>query len=175
MQSYLQYKRLGTYTEKKIEEDGAQPASNRDNGSKTTRKYTENYRTVPTTEYEDTVKGFQAPPVKADEEKVDEKLFIVQFESPTDTLNPQTWSNARKWTYTFLIGATGFIVSGAAAFDTPVTPQAAEYFGVSEEVALLSTTLYMIALGLGSLVSAPFSETIGRNPIYIICERISIL
>ena len=96
--------------------------------------------------------------------------LIVDFESPFDPFNPQTWTKTRKWIYTFLIAATGFIISGAAAFDTAVTPQAAAYFGVSQEIELLSTTLYMVALGLGSLVSAPFSETVGRNPVYIICE-----
>jgi hypothetical protein len=177
MQSYLQYQRLGRYLEGKIKEHGVQTAANIADGSVagSTCKCMRNYRTVPTTKDENTCTDIQTPPVKADEQRVGEALFIVKFESPTDTLNPQTWSNALKWTYTFLIGATGFIVSGAAAFDTPVTSQAAAYFGVSEEVALLSTTLYMIALGLGSLVSAPFSEIVGRNPIYIICEHICIL
>jgi MFS family permease len=41
-------------------------------------------------------------------------------------------------------------------------------FGIGEEVALLGTALFMIAFGLGSLVSAPFSEILGRNPVYII-------
>ncbi|GMF78387.1 unnamed protein product [Aspergillus oryzae] len=40
-----------------------------------------------------------------------------------------------------------------------------ESFGVGEEVALLGTALFMIALGLGSLISAPFSEILGRNPV----------
>ena len=99
-----------------------------------------------------------------------EKIFVVCFQGPSDPLNPQTWTRARKWTYTWLIATTGFVVSGASAFDTNVTAQAAKYFGVKEEVQLLSTSLYMIALGLGSLISPPFSETVGRNPIYIICE-----
>ena len=99
-----------------------------------------------------------------------EEIFVVCFQGPSDSLNPQTWSRTRKWVYAFLIGWTGFTVSGASAFDTNVTPQAAEYFGVSQEVQLLSTSLYMIALGLGSLVSPPLSETVGRNPIFIICK-----
>lgn len=41
-------------------------------------------------------------------------------------------------------------------------------FGTGEEVALLGTALFMIAFGLGSLVSALFSEILGHNPVYII-------
>ena len=105
-----------------------------------------------------------------DVEQGSEKLFVVGFQGPNDALNPQNWSRTRKWVYTSMVGATGFLVSGASAFDTEIAPQAAKYFGVSEEVELLSTSLYMIAFGLGSLVSAPFSETVGRNPVYIICK-----
>ena len=119
--------------------------------------------------------GVQSQNIAADPSSVEdgpEKVFVVNFQGPSDPLNPQTWSRTRKWVYTFLLGTTGFVVSGASAFDTGVTPQAARYFGVKEEVQLLSTSLYMIALGLGSLVSAPFSETVGRNPVYIICENL---
>lgn len=177
MQSYLQYKRLGKYLERKIKENDVQAAGGLGDHSsaEATGESTDSYRIVPTSEDENAFADIQATPAKANKERIHEQLFLAQFERPTDNLNPQTWSNARKWTYTFLIGATGFVVSGAAAFDTPVTHQAATYFGVSEEVALLSTTLYMIALGLGSLVSAPFSETVGRNPIYIICEHVYTL
>ena len=93
----------------------------------------------------------------------------VQEEFPFHAL----WECAEdKWVYTLLLGTTGFVVSGSSAFDTGVTPQAARYFGVKDEVQLLSTSLYMIALGLGSLISAPFSETVGRNPVYIICKHL---
>ena len=97
-------------------------------------------------------------------------IVIFGVEGPDGTLNSQNWSRTGKWAYTTIVGMTSFIVSGAAAFDTEVALQAAKYHGVSEEVELLSTALYMIALGLGSLISAPFSETVGRNPVYIICK-----
>ncbi|RAQ66881.1 hypothetical protein COH20_007101 [Aspergillus flavus] len=58
--------------------------------------------------------------------------------------------------------------TGASAIDSEVVPQLMESFGVGEEVALLGTALFMIALGLGSLISAPFSEILGRNPVYIV-------
>ena len=172
MQSYLQYRRIGRDLEKHIAQYSTNQSANCNGSARS-----ETAQTLPTSkpnarskQNEVTASNNHAAPTNGGEAKGDADSIIVTFNSPSDPLNPQNWSDARKWTYTVLIGATGFIVSGAAAFDTPVTPQAAEYFGVSEDVALLSTTLYMIALGLGSLVSAPFSETVGRNPIYISCE-----
>ncbi len=153
MQSYLQYKRLERSLQEKIITNGVDAAAGSQDRplAKSVPECAHNIAPIPAKERNATVPITQAFSSAVDGEKGEEELFIVKFET-TDFLNPKTWSNARKWTYTFLIGATGFIVSGATAFDTPVTPQAAAYFGVSQEVALLSTTLYMIALGFGSLV-----------------------
>lgn len=172
MQSYLQYRLLGKRLKQQSEKRCIDELVNHKQRSSSNPP-----QALPTSDPTSTgtdndcisVNGLAAP-LKVGEERGEEDLIIVNLDGPSDPLNPQTWSTARKWTYTFLIGATGFIVSGAAAFDTPATPQAAEYFGVSQEIALLATTLYMIALGLGSMVSAPFSETVGRNPVYIVCE-----
>lgn len=92
---------------------------------------------------------------------------VVGFDSDCDPLNPQNWSYGYKWTVTGLVSITSFIVTGASAIDSEIAPQLMQSFGVGEEVALLGTALFMIAFGLGSLVSAPFSEVLGRNPVYI--------
>lgn len=163
MQSYLQYRSIRRHIEQQLEQVAANESDHGGGAScEDSRARVWNARNA--------VSSYNGRTATGSEGKGQDDVLIVTFDSPDDPLNPQNWSNARKWTYTFLIGGTGFIVSGAAAFDTPVTPQTAEYFDVSQEIALLSTTLYMIALGLGSLVSAPFSETVGRNPIYIVCK-----
>jgi hypothetical protein len=104
------------------------------------------------------------------QEDVEKETYIVDWEYPSDPENPQAWSLTRKWIYTSIIASTVTVVSGAGAFSSETAPQAAAYFGVSEKVALLSTALFLIPFGLGSLISAPFSETVGRNPVYICCE-----
>lgn len=93
---------------------------------------------------------------------------VVGFDDAYDPLNPQNWSYGYKWMVTGVVSTTSFIVTGASAIDSEITPQLMQDFGVGEEVALLGTALFMIAFGLGSLVSAPFSEILGRNPVYIV-------
>lgn len=98
-----------------------------------------------------------------------EPLYVlVGFDGEDDPLDPMNWSLSYKWLVTGVVSITSFIVTGASAIDTEVVPQIMSDFGISEEVALLGTALFMIAFGLGSLVSAPFSEILGRNPVYII-------
>ena len=191
MQSLLQYRRLRQHLDQQIKEHGLEATANAQSDltkepvteqsnanahadSVLTIQATNQSLTNIASNVSDEIKPSSPPHEGADEEKGQERLLIVNFQTPHDPLNPQTWTKTRKWIYTFLIGSIGFFVSGASAFDIEITSQAAEYFGVSEEVALLSTSLYMIALGLGSLVSAPFSEKVGRNPIYIVCEYVQL-
>ncbi|KXT15615.1 hypothetical protein AC579_5830, partial [Pseudocercospora musae] len=96
------------------------------------------------------------------------KYLILTTEHLEDHENPQKWSYGYKWTVTALVGSAGFVVAWASAIDSEVAPQVMQDFGVSQEVALLGTTLFMIMFGIGAVVSAPFSEILGRNPIYII-------
>ncbi|KAF2719971.1 benomyl/methotrexate resistance protein [Polychaeton citri CBS 116435] len=93
--------------------------------------------------------------------------IVVGFDGPDDPQNPQNWSYVKKWVVTCVIGSSAIVVSGSSGIDSEVSPQVMEAFGCSEEVALLGTTLFMIAFGLGSLVSAPWSEVVGRNAVYI--------
>ena len=94
--------------------------------------------------------------------------ILVEFDGEDDPMDPMNWSLSYKWFVTGVVSITSFIVTGASAIDTEVVPQIMSDFGIGEEVALLGTALFMIAFGLGSLVSAPFSEILGRNPVYII-------
>ncbi|KAI4840583.1 MFS general substrate transporter, partial [Aureobasidium sp. EXF-8845] len=47
-------------------------------------------------------------------------------------------------------------------------------FGISEVAESLATGLYLIGFGAGALFAGPFSETLGRNPIYIVTMAIYI-
>lgn len=98
-----------------------------------------------------------------------EKHIIVDFDE-SDPEDPHNWSYSYKWCVTALVGSAGFIVAGASAIDSEVSPQIMKDYGVGEEVALLGTTLFMVAFGLGSMISAPFSEVFGRNPVYLVSK-----
>lgn len=104
-----------------------------------------------------------------------EKTFIVAFEGPSDQLNPHNWSLTKKWISTAIVGSTGFLIGWSSAVDSSIIEQAGKEFGVSKLTESLSTGLYLMAVGIGSLFSAPFSETVGRNPVYIISLSIFML
>ncbi|KAJ5081749.1 MFS general substrate transporter [Penicillium alfredii] len=98
----------------------------------------------------------------------DKPVFIVGFEGPDDQFNPRNWSLGHKWKTLAIVGTTGFLVGWVSAIDSAVIKQGQEAFGVSKVAESLATSLYLIAFGFGSLIAGPFSETVGRNPVYLV-------
>lgn len=96
------------------------------------------------------------------------KIYVVGYEGGEDNLNPHNWSNARRWYITCSVGLITFIVGIASSIDSIATPLAAKDLHVSELAASLGTALYLVGFGIGALMAGPFSETFGRNPVYIV-------
>ncbi|ORX96361.1 major facilitator superfamily domain-containing protein [Clohesyomyces aquaticus] len=96
------------------------------------------------------------------------KIFVVGYESPKDPSDPHNWSYTRRVFATMLIASIGFVVGLASAIDSSAVKEAAKEFGVSEVTESLATGLYLIGFGVGALFAGPFSETLGRNPVYIV-------
>jgi len=97
-----------------------------------------------------------------------EKVFVVGYESEKDTLNPHNWSLRTRIFGTIMIASIGFIVGFASSVDSAALTQAAEEFGVSEVAESLATGLFLVGFGFGALFAGPISETVGRNPVYIV-------
>lgn len=83
-----------------------------------------------------------------------------------DPENPKNWSKGYKWWCTMCVAITCFVVAFNSAVITADLEGVQETFHVSEEVSLLTITLFVIGFGVGPMVFAPFSEIWGRRPIY---------
>jgi len=104
-----------------------------------------------------------------------EKVFVVGYESEKDKMNPHNWSLTTRIGATILIASIGFIVGFASSVDSAALPQAAEEFGVSEVAESLATGLFLIGFGVGALFAGPISETVGRNPVYIVTMAVYMI
>ncbi|KAL9087530.1 MAG: hypothetical protein Q9165_006641 [Trypethelium subeluteriae] len=93
--------------------------------------------------------------------------IIVDWESKSDPLNPANYSTLKRVVSTLLVGLVGFVLQVGASIDSAVVSQAAESLGVSDVAESLVTGIYLIGLGFGTLICGPFSETFGRNMVYI--------
>jgi multidrug resistance protein len=104
-----------------------------------------------------------------------EKVFVVGYESETDSMNPHNWSSTRRIFATIMIAWIGFIVGFASSVDSAALTQAAADFGVSEVTESLATGLFLVGFGFGALFAGPISETVGRNPVYIVTLAIYMI
>lgn len=85
---------------------------------------------------------------------------------PNDPENPKNWSKAYKWYCTMVVALTCFVVAFASSVITADIEGMAREFHVSEEVGLLSITLFVVGFGVGPMAFAPLSEIYGRQIIY---------
>ncbi|KAH7369358.1 polyamine transporter 2 [Plectosphaerella cucumerina] len=94
-----------------------------------------------------------------------DQYMLVTF-VPDDPQNPRNWSTAYRWYVTLVVAATCFVVAFCSSVITADVQGVAEEFGVSEEVALLSISVFVVGFGIGPMAFAPLSEIYGRRVIY---------
>ncbi|KAI9158177.1 putative multidrug resistance protein [Paramyrothecium foliicola] len=90
---------------------------------------------------------------------------LVTFR-PEDPENPKNWSKAFKWYCTMVVAMTCFVVAFCSSVITADIAGVSREFDVSEEVALLSISLFVVGFGVGPMAFAPLSEIYGRKIIY---------
>ncbi|OZJ03783.1 hypothetical protein BZG36_03475, partial [Bifiguratus adelaidae] len=101
--------------------------------------------------------------------EVDYKLVTFEIGDPE---NPKNWSKLYKWYCTMLIALVCFVVAFASAVVTADIVGVSEEFGVSDEVSLLSITLFVIGFGVGPMV---FAEVLGRKIIYVTTLGVAVI
>lgn len=84
-----------------------------------------------------------------------EKYKLVTFVTD-DPSNPKNWSKLRKWYCTMVVAFTCFTVAFASSVITADLIGVEKSFDVSEEVALLPITVFVIGFGIG-MSSHPLS------------------
>jgi hypothetical protein len=73
---------------------------------------------------------------------------LVTF-TPNDPENPKNWSKAYKWYCTMVVAVTCFVVAFCSSVITADIAGVEREFNVSEEVALISISIFVVGFGLG--------------------------
>lgn len=94
-----------------------------------------------------------------------EELVTFRHGDPED---PRNWSPARKWLMIAAIVPIDLSVSWGASGFSPVSADFAKDLNVSNEVATLGLSLYVLGLAFGPMSLAPLSEYYGRRPVYVV-------
>ena len=87
---------------------------------------------------------------------------LVQWDE-SDPDNPQNWNVWFKSWLTLQLGLLAFSGSLGSSVISPAGPVIAAYLGISDELAVLTVSLYIVGFAIGPLVWAPLSEVFGRR------------
>ncbi|KAI0125589.1 major facilitator superfamily domain-containing protein [Xylariales sp. AK1849] len=84
-----------------------------------------------------------------------------------DVNNPYNWPRWKKNVQLVTIASIAFTCSLGTSIVSPAHSQFTEEFGVSNTVAFLPLSTYVLALALGPILGGPLSEVAGRQAVYI--------
>lgn len=93
--------------------------------------------------------------------------YLVEF-IPSDSRNPMTFSRSKKWSITLVqAGATLSAAFASSAYSGGVGDVVRD-FKVSQEVAILGVSLFVLGFAVGPLLWAPMSEQFGRQKLFFL-------
>lgn len=96
-------------------------------------------------------------------------------EAAIDHSLPLNWSLKKKILNMFIASVLCFVGAFGSSIYTPAVPDVMKDFGVSETVAIVPLTTYVLGLSFGPMLTAPISETMGRLGTYRITPPITAL
>jgi multidrug resistance protein len=102
----------------------------------------------------------------------DHELVTFKIDDPE---NPKNWSKPYKWWCTMVVAFTCFVVAFNSAVITADLEGVSETFNVSNEVSLLTITMFVIGFGVGPMVFAPLSEMYGRKIVYVSTIALAVI
>jgi multidrug resistance protein len=93
---------------------------------------------------------------------------LIEWDGPNDPENPMNFPRWRKWMITIVLGLATFVITFASSVFSTATVVTAEHFGVSNEVMILGTSLFVLGFAVGPPIWGPLSELYGRKyPLFI--------
>ncbi|KAL7624222.1 hypothetical protein AAE478_005781 [Parahypoxylon ruwenzoriense] len=94
--------------------------------------------------------------------------IVVDVEGDHDPLDPRNWSLVARSKNIAILSFLIFVQGWAGAAESMANKTASEEFGVSQVAENLSTAMYLFGIGSGAFFAGPLSETVGRNPTYLV-------
>ncbi|PWZ00430.1 MFS general substrate transporter [Testicularia cyperi] len=103
----------------------------------------------------------------------DDEIEAIKLVGDEDS---RGWTNNKKWLTTIIISLMGFISPLGSSILVPGGAFVDHDFDLdSRTLAVLPVSLFVLGLGIGPFILAPWSETVGRHPVYVVTSFIFIL
>jgi multidrug resistance protein len=97
----------------------------------------------------------------------EEDPYVVNW-IPNDPRNPFNWSQFQKWFITLTVALATLAVALVSSAYTGGIREIIAEFNISQEVATLGVSLFVLGFAIGPLLWAPLSEVFGRQILFIV-------
>lgn len=152
MWSYIQYRRLGKHVREAVRES---------HGERTDKQDPE--KSLP-----ESANGIGSVP-KPESDGKDDRIW-VKADGDDDPLDPKNWPLTARCKNIAILTLLIFVQAWAGAAESMANSAASQEFHVSKVAESLSTAMYLFGIGSGALFAGPLSETVGRNPVYMVAS-----
>lgn len=150
MWSYVQYRRLGKEVEDEVKIQHSTPT--RRNRARVSSNLESRQRPA-------------VPHLDGIDEKGRQRVVSLGDDDPLD---PKNWPLVDRCKNIAILSFLIFAQGWAGAAESMANTAASKEFHVSKVAENLSTAMYLFGIGSGSLFAGPVSETVGRNPTYLV-------
>ena len=100
----------------------------------------------------------------------DDRIWVRLEDEENDPLNPKNWPLRSRSKNIAVLSLLIFVQAWAGGAESMANAKASAEFGVSKVAENLSTAMYLFGIGSGALIAGPVSETVGRNPTYLVAS-----
>jgi DHA1 family multidrug resistance protein-like MFS transporter len=94
--------------------------------------------------------------------------IVVKKAHEDDPIDPRNWPLISRCKNIAILALLVFVQGWAGSADSIANSKISQEFGVSKVAENLSQALYTFGIGTGCLFVGPLSETLGRNPTYLV-------
>lgn len=102
-----------------------------------------------------------------------EDPYVVDY-LQNDTQDALKFSKPRKWTIALSQAMSFFAVTFSSSVYASGIPQVMQHFHVSEEVAILGLSFYVLGFAIGPILWAPMSEVYGRKLTFMLSYTVYV-
>lgn len=99
-------------------------------------------------------------------EGTQERPYVVEW-TQNDARDPKKWSSRYKWMLVITVAIETLVVSFCSSVYSGGLRDVMQEFDVSEEVATLGLSFFVLGFALGPLLWAPLSELYGRQVVFV--------
>jgi DHA1 family multidrug resistance protein-like MFS transporter len=146
MWSYVQYRRIGQQVRKELRTSASVEKGNKQPSNLAIDK---------------------SSPSPSRSEQQKEKIF-VRTVGDDDPLDPRNWPLTSRCKNIAILSLLIFVQGWAGAAESMANSEASKTFHVGKVAESLSTAMYLFGIGSGSLFVGPLSETVGKNPTFLV-------